>query len=95
MKMVRQRCNSPWLASAVMAVGWCVFDATVHVALSDPPSRTRIGVDDDSVRPLAQNGRPRASPPRLPKPMMPKGRIGMDDDSFRPVLLRREPPVRR
>jgi hypothetical protein len=95
MKMVRQRCNSPWLASAVIVAGWCVFDATLHVALSDPPARARIGVDDDSVRPLAQNGFKRVSPPRLPKPMVPRGRIGVDDDSVRPVLPKREPSARR
>jgi hypothetical protein len=95
MNMMRQRPNRPWLTSAVIVTGWWAFDATLHVALSDPPSRARIGVDDDSVRPLAQIGRPRVSPPRLPKPTLPKGRIGVDDDSVRPVFPKREPPVRR
>jgi hypothetical protein len=95
MKMARQQRIWLCLANAVIVTGWWGLDARLHAALSDPPQRARIGVDDDSVRPLAQNGRPRVSPSRLPKLPMPKGRIGVDDDSVRPTLPKREPPVRR
>lgn len=93
--MVRQPQYRPWLASAVIVTGCWAFDASFHMALSDPPPRARTGVDDDSVRPLAPNARPRVSPLRLPKPTLPQGRIGVDDDSVRPVLPKRQPPVHR